>query len=149
MSGNDHKYYNKCIQQLVVEYGEYLCNCTRYSSSLFSKPFWPYEICHHVFLGNNVMYVIPKQHFLFLDITSFAWCFSLEKGILRNMLLIVIPTYKTGNAISTIMVICEVNKNHAILCLVLNIIQYKPKSVLGQCLIRQIYIGIKVCILYQ
>ena len=63
MSGNDHKYYNKCIQQLVVEYGEYLCNCTRYSSSLFSKPFWPYEICHHVFLGNNVMYVIPKQHF--------------------------------------------------------------------------------------
>ena len=72
MSGNDHKYYSKCIQQLVVEYGEYLCNCTRYSSSLFSKPFWPYEICHHVFLGNNVMYVIPKQHFLFLDKTSFS-----------------------------------------------------------------------------
>ena len=96
MSGNDHKYYNKCIQQLVVEYGEYLCNCTRYSSSLFSKPFWPYEICHHVFLGNNVMYVIPKQHFLFLDKTSFSWCVSVEKGILRNMLLIVIPTYETG-----------------------------------------------------
>ena len=115
MSGNDHKYYSKCIQQLVVEYGEYLCNCTRYSSSLFSKPFWPYEICHHVFLGNNVMYVIPKQHFLFLDKASFSWCVSLEKEYLEICYWSLYQLMKLVNVIS-IVIYCINNSFHYIWC---------------------------------